>query len=464
MKQAKINLHIEPKTYRLVQKIGEAISQNGGRSFFVGGLVRDILMGVPSKDVDIEVYSISFSRLKTILASIGKVNFVGQSFGVLKLGEIDISLPRRDNKVGIGHTGFDVNTDPNMSFYEACRRRDITINSILMDTLSGEIIDPFDGERDIQQKIIRVTDPDTFAEDPLRVLRVVQFAARFGFSVEDETTQLCRKLSLSELPRERIYTELEKLLLKAERPSIGLRLFEPLGLMKYFPEIAALKGVRQNPRFHPEGDVFEHTLLVVDAAATMRDTLPPKKQVALMFAALCHDFGKPETSEGSNDKITCHGHDIQGAKPTEKFMEQISNERKLIDEIISLVICHMRPLRLYQTREQIGPGAVRRLAGKTDIPLLAKLTKADHIGKLRPAEACQAADWLLEKAQELGVTNGAPKRILLGRHLIKDLQQKPGPHFKVVLDSIYEMQLDGEVNTLDEALEKAKEILEGLAK
>ena len=242
-----------------------AVRDAGGRALLVGGCVRDGLMGVAPKDWDVEVYGVPPDRLREILDSFGPVNVVGEAFTVYKLGsDIDVSLPRRERKSGRGHRAFVIEGDPSMGFADASRRRDFTINAISQDPLTGEIIDPFDGQQDIEQGVLRAVSASTFVEDSLRVLRAAQFAARFEFRVEPETVELCRSIDLSDLPAERIWGELEKMLLRAQRPSIGLGWLRALGVLeKLFPEINALIDVPQDPEWHPEGDVFVQTLRIV---------------------------------------------------------------------------------------------------------------------------------------------------------------------------------------------------------
>src|SRR5262245_16268591 len=282
-----------------VSSLARAIHEAGGRALLVGGCVRDQLMGAQPKDWDLEVYHLASARLREILDQFGSVNVVGESFTVYKLGpDLDVSIPRRERKSGRGHKGFVIEGDPEMSVVEASRRRDFTINAILRDPLTGELIDPFDGRRDIEQRVLRAVSMETFAEDSLRVLRAAQFAARFQFDIDTGTIDLCRTIDLSDLPAERIYGELEKLLLQAQRPSLGLEWLRTLGAIeKIFPEIQSLIGVPQDPEWHPEGDVFVHTCLVIDRARELVDGLSYPRQVTVMLAALAHDFGKPATTE-----------------------------------------------------------------------------------------------------------------------------------------------------------------------
>jgi tRNA nucleotidyltransferase (CCA-adding enzyme) len=251
-----------------IAKLAVAIRDVGGRAMLVGGCVRDEILGIQSTDWDIEVYGVQPKRLKEIVGSFGEINAVGEAFTVYKLGtDIDISLPRRDRKAGRGHKGFTVEGDPEMSFEEASSRRDFTVNAILKDPLTGELIDPFEGRDDIERKVMRHVSSETFGEDSLRVMRAAQFAARFEFDIAPETVELCKSIDVTDLPKERVWGELEKLLLKSAKPSIGLRWLYELGVVdQIFPEMKSLVGVPQEPEWHPEGDVDVHTMMVADEA------------------------------------------------------------------------------------------------------------------------------------------------------------------------------------------------------
>src|SRR5229473_2043487 len=274
-----MNLKVPEK----VLELAEAIRAAGGRALLVGGCVRDELMGKQPKDWDVEVYGIEPARLREVLDQFGDVNVVGEAFTVYKLGaDLDVGLPRRERKTGRGHRGFFIEGDPSMTIEDSARRRDFTINAILQDPLTGDIIDPFHGRADIEKKLMRAVSAETFGEDSLRVLRAAQFAARFEFEIESGTVALCREIDLSDLPSERIWGEMEKLLLKAQHPSIGLKCLLELGAIdQLFPEIKALVDVPQDREWHPEGDVFVHTVLVVDRARELIDDLGYPKQITV---------------------------------------------------------------------------------------------------------------------------------------------------------------------------------------
>ncbi|MEK7855272.1 MAG: HD domain-containing protein [Acidobacteriota bacterium] len=453
-----------------VNTLADAIRLNGGRAMLVGGCVRDELMGVEAKDWDLEVYGVEPNRLRELLDQFGDVNVVGEAFTVYKIGsDLDVSLPRRERKVGKGHRGFVVEGDPEMPFEEACSRRDFTVNAILKDPLTGEIVDPFNGREDIERRVLRHVLSVTFAEDSLRVLRAAQFAARFEFDIAPETVELCRTIDVTDLPKERIWGELEKLLLLAQRPSIGLKWLYDLGVVdQIFPEMKALVGVPQEPAWHPEGDVDVHTLMVVDEARMLIDDLSYEKQVTVMLGALAHDFGKPPTTQFFEGRWRSHSHDEAGVEPTLSFLDTLGiftlNGYDVRNQIVQLVRYHLKPGEYYKAKSPVGDGAFRRLARKVEPDLLYRVAKADSLGRYPDGDrsrmifGSEAQEWFIETVRELQIEKKAPDPILMGRHLM-ELGLKPGPEFKRILDAVYEMQLDGKVVNLDDAIGAAKNLL-----
>ena len=453
-----------------VIELAEAVRETGGRALLVGGCVRDELMGVQPKDWDLEVYGIQPQRLREILDRFGNVNVVGEAFTVYKLGaHLDVSIPRRERKTGRGHRGFFIEGDPTMSTAEAASRRDFTINAILQNPLTNEIIDPVHGREDLQRKILRAVSPNSFAEDSLRVLRAAQFAARFEFDIEAETIEICRSIDLSDLPSERIRGEIEKLLLRARRPSIGLHWLRELGAIdQLFPELKALIDVPQEPEWHPEGDVWIHTLLTTDRAREQLDDLSPAKELTVMLAALAHDFGKPATTEFIDGRIRSREHEEAGAAPTESFLDRLNihtlDGYDVRAQVIAIVRDHLKPGEFFKKRLEVSTGAFRRLARKVDLDLLYRVAKADSLGRNAahvPREnwyTAEAQDWFIDRVRELDLQDGAPRPILLGRHLL-EMGMQPGPRIGEITKAVYEMQLDGRVTSLDQAREEAKKML-----
>lgn len=453
-----------------VLKIAETVRANGGRALLVGGCVRDELMGKEPKDWDVEVYGIEPANLRELLDQFGSVNIVGEAFTVYKLGaHIDISLPRRERKTGRGHRAFFVEGDPQMSLEDATARRDFTINAILKDPLTSEIIDPFHGREDLDRGLIRAVSPKTFDEDSLRVLRAAQFAARFEFGIEPETASLCRAIDLSDLPGERIWGEMEKLLLHAQRPSIGLGWLHALGVLdQLFPEIKAMIDVPQDPEWHPEGDVFVHTRLVIDRARELIDDLPYPKQVTVMLAALAHDFGKPATTAFIDGRTRSREHEEAGVAPTESFLDRLKlhtlDGYDVRAQIVALVRNHLKPGEFFKKREEVGDGAFRRLARKCELDLLYRVASADSLGRNAewvPREKwydAEAQEWFIARARELDVESQAPRPLLLGRHLL-EMGLEPGPRVGEITRAVYEMQLDGRVQSLEQAKLAAETLL-----
>lgn len=468
-----------------VVRLCEDVREAGGRAMLVGGSVRDRLLGIDSKDFDIEVYGVEPARLRSVLEQLGQVNKVGEHFSVYKLvcyrpaqprtlsseesvadqaapqvrSEIDVSLPRRESKSGRGHRAFVIEGDASMSFEEAARRRDFTINAILYDPLTDETVDPYAGRDDLARRILRAVAADTFIEDSLRVLRAVQLAARFEMTIDPATIDLCRAIDLSDLPRERIWGEIEKLLTLAEHPSIGLGAALELGVLdKLFPEIRSLVGYLQQEDGQPAGDSFTHTKLSLDEAVTLASDLPKSKSIAVMLATMCHDLGQPSASPEVG--VEPPQHEKAVVEPTRSILNRLGlhgiGGYDVRSQVLALVREHRRPREFYRHRETTSDGSFRRLAQRVDIDLLSRVAKACARGH-RSASSSGAEDWFIERARALGVEHGPPAPLLQGRHLL-EAGFEPGPQMGKLLRSVYELQLDGKVTTSEEALAAAQRI------
>ena len=446
-----------------VRSIAVAARDAGGRALIVGGWVRDQLLGLPeSSNVDLEVFGVPGDRLRVLLETFGRVEAVGESFQVYKIGDLDVSLPRRDSKAGRGHRGFVVTGDPDMSIAEAARRRDFTINAISFDPLTREYFDPFDGRRDLEQRLLRVVDPETFGDDSLRVLRGVQFAARFALTLEENTAAICRHTPLDDLPAERVWGEFEKLLF-APKPSVGFTIAMDLGVIaKLFPELQALSGCPQEPEWHPEGDVWVHNLQVIDRARTRIDDLDRPQQIAIMLGAVCHDLGKPATTKFMDGRIRSLDHEEQGVAPASVFLDRLNvnaiDGYDVRKQVLGITAQHLKPGSWFKVRDEVGDGAFRRLAHKVDLELLARVARSDCEGRQPGNFDCTAMDWFLERARALGVQHRPPEPILLGRHLLA-LGLKPGPRVGEILKAVYEQQMDGKVTNLEDAVAAATRLL-----
>ena len=439
------------------QRLLKEIGQQNGTAMLIGGAVIDNIQGLTLKDVDIEVYGLSYCSLTELLESLDlNCNLVGKSFGVIKTVisnlEIDISIPRRENKIGIGHKGFSVELDEKMTPKEAGKRRDLTINSMYLNLHTRELIDPYNGLADLEKGILRATDENTFIEDPLRVLRIMQLLPRKGISVAEETLKLCQDMvnSFSELPAERIFVEWEKLLLKAEKPSIGLEFLKASGWLKHFPELQNLIGCLQNPIWHPEGDVWIHTCMVLDNAAKLRPLIPEEWQLPYMFGALLHDVGKPSTT---TPELTAYGHDAAGIPLAETFLRRMTNNKSLIDKVSSIVGLHMRAGQLFSSKAK--ESAWKRLHNKCRLDILGWQSKADSAGRTGRnviLDSHKVSEMCFELFEKFGEEEIQP--LIFGRDLIA-LGLKPSEKFGVILDDCYEKQLDGD---------SREEILLGLKK
>ena len=448
---------------QLAGRIAQRLHEVGGRALFVGGWVRDRLLGRKSKDIDLEVYGVEANRLLNILKEFGPVNTVGESFTVYKIGSVDVALPRTESKRGQGHRGFTVTGDPNLPVAEAAKRRDFTINAIAWDPLHDEYLDPFNGRADLDRRLLRVVDSATFGDDSLRVLRAMQFGARFELAVDETTRRVCCNTLLDDLPAERIWGEMEKLLLQAKHPSLGFKLALKLGVLdQLFPELKALIGCQQEPEWHPEGDVWVHTLLVIDQARTRIDDLDRPQQVTVMLGAVCHDLGKPSTTAFIDGRIRSRNHEEAGVEPTHAVLDRLNvhtmDGYDVRHQVVGLVAQHLKPGMWHKSTNPVGDGAFRRLARKVNLDLLARLARSDCLGRHGSFD-CSAADWFLDRARALDVEHGAPPPLLFGRHLLK-LGLEPGPEIGSILKVIYERQLDGEIATTEEAIEAACEIIE----
>ncbi len=454
-------LHPLPEELDVVcRKIIYLTAEAGGRAFLVGGCVRDALLGVPVVDADIEVFGLPADRLKNVIAKEFSLDWVGKAFGVFKIRgfPVDVSLPRRESKSGAGHRGFAIEEVPDLSMREAASRRDFTINAISWDLLQCEIIDPFNGRADLEKGKLKHVG-EKFSEDPLRVMRAMQLAARYELRVSTETIELCRQIGMEGLSAERVFEEWKKLILKGKKPSTGLKFLKECGWLAYFPELEALDGCPQDPLWHPEGDVWTHTLHCLDAFARER-TGDEWEDLVVGLAVLCHDLGKPATTvSGDDGRIRSPGHDVEGEGVAIRFLSRLTRQKDLIEEVAPLVRAHMRPMELFKARA--GDSAVRRLARSVKrIDRLARVARADMLGRPPLPEPDTASlDWLLARSQVLAVKENVPKPIVMGRHLI-ELGLSPGPRFKALLNACYEAQLDGVFAGIEEGKAHLSKLLE----
>jgi len=475
---------------KLTLDIAKAIKEKGGRAFYVGGRNRNFFMKAnghsyaekEDKDIDMEIYFLSKEELIKILSSFGEIDFVGKSFGVFKLkhSDIDIALPRKEKQAKVlhnektiilpypcnnvdqieikeiypdykiiirpneifSHKDFIVISDPFLPYSEACKRRDFTINSILIDILSEAVIDPFNGVDDIKRGIIRATNEKAFIEDSLRVYRAVQFAARFMFTIDEKTKNLCKRIDLSSLPKERVYTELLKLLMKAPKPSIGLEYMRELGILKYHPLLQELVNCPQEASNHPEGSVWNHTLMVIDEAARKKEQ--SNNPIVFMFSALLHDIGKPATTKVNEfGKIVSYDHDKKGKELAIAYLETITDDKKLISEIATLVEHHMKPIFYYNSKDNISDGAFRKLSTKVDLKELILLSTCDRLGRTEIDIKKEESEllWFKDRCKYLNILEEKPKPIITGKLLLQ-MGYLPGLKIGEIIKMAYQIQLE----------------------
>ena len=439
---------MENRNLVMAREIAAKVADAGGRVYYVGGCVRDQLLHRDNKDIDIEVHGISAVKLEEILDSIGERTEMGASFGIfgLKHYELDIAMPRRERSIGLGHRDFAVSVDPYIGPEKAAERRDFTVNALMQDVLTGEILDFFGDREDLKNKRIRHVNDRTYAEDPLRVFRAAQFAARFGFSVAEETTRISSEIDVSALAGERVMGELEKALLKAEHPSVFFEVLRKMNqLSVWFPEAEALIGVPQSAKHHPEGDVWVHTMQVLDEAAALRDGAA--QPLWLMLSALCHDFGKTAATEEKDGKIHAYGHEKESLPLTRSFLSRMSREVRLREYVLNMVRLHMKPKMMAENGSDVK--AYMRLFDSSVCPEdLLLLAKADHMGRVTEdvGRAALSAAYLQTETRLREMLAVYRQRMaephLMGRDLIEAGLQ-PGPVFTQALEYAHKLRLAG---------------------
>ncbi|MCA9463992.1 MAG: CCA tRNA nucleotidyltransferase [Nitrospira sp.] len=450
----KIQLPIDDERLtKALQVVMELVQDAGGRVFLVGGSVRDLVGGHPPKDLDLEVYGLQPQHLIALLSGSFEVDLVGQSFGIIKLQglPIDVAIPCRRSQVGERAQGFAIDSDPFLAYQEAAARRDFTMNAMSIDLATMELFDPYHGAADLERGILRHTSLH-FADDPLRVLRGFQLVSRLQLTPHPSTVNLCQELypHYQTLPLERIWGEWYKWATKSVQPSLGLLFLKACGWREAYPELNALEGCPQDSRWHPEGDVWTHTLLVTDEAAKIaeRDKLSESNRGLLVLSALCHDLGKPETTVSEGDRIRSHGH-ANTLDTFERFLTRLGTPAALRRQVITLCQHHLTHCDFEGSTRHIRRLAAQLGSGNTDITMLSRLIEADHSGRPPlPKGLPDRMSRMMAIADNLLVMDSAPRPILLGRHLL-ELGLHPGPYIGEILRAAYEAQLDGQFETLD---------------
>ena len=427
----------------MAKQIAEKVQENGGRTFYVGGFVRDKILGRENKDIDIEIHGIPFERLQSILKELGPLDErkAGDNFGILALKgyDLDIAMPRAERATGNGgHKDFIIDVDPFIGYEAASNRRDFTINALMEDVLTGEILDFHGGLSDLENGVyIRHVNEETFKDDPLRVLRAAQFAARFNGMIAPETAELAKNADLTKLPKERVAGELSKALLKAEKPSI---FFEELRKMdqleSWFPEVNALIGVNQDKEHHPEGDVFNHTMMVLDQAAELRDK--SSNSLYFMVSALCHDFGKATATQYNEKKGKWQaiGHDKEGIQPASEFVKKIFKENAMEKYVTNMTELHMKPLAL-ATNNSKKKKFMEMFDSSVEPYDLILLSKSDSLGRAVEKDF-QEEKILTDKLHEYKILMEKPH--VTGKTLI-EMGYKPSPKFSEMLEFAHKCHL-----------------------
>lgn len=424
----------------MAKQIATAVAKRGGTGYFVGGYVRDTLAGIENKDLDIEIHGLTPNELSHVLDTLGSKITIGESFGVfgLKGYNIDIAMPRRETANGLGHKDFDIIVDPYCGTYQAALRRDFTINAIMKNILTGQIIDHFQGQEDLEKGIIRHVNPESFVEDPLRVLRGAQFAARFGFNMAPETIELCRTMDLSQLPKERIMGELKKALLKSSQPSIFFEILRQMNqLTTWFPELENLIDVPQPPAHHAEGDVWVHTMMVIDQAANFRDY--SKNPLGFMFTAITHDFGKAISTKMVNGAIHAYQHETLGLPLIDRFMHRLTNEKELIKYVLNLSEYHMKPNVVAGAHSSVK-STNKMFDASVDPEGLIAIAIADGLGKKPPISPAIHQEFFKERLAIYKDYMARPH--VQGRDLI-EAGLKPGEDFTEYLQFAHKLRLAG---------------------
>ena len=424
----------------IAERIAKAVEQHGGRAYYVGGYVRDLLLGKENKDIDIEVHGVTPKTLEEILDGIGTRLSMGESFGIYGLRgcSVDIAMPRKEHLRGTGHRDFDVFVDPFIGTKKAAMRRDFTVNAMMQDVLTGEIVDHFGGREDLTRGVIRHVNDETFGEDALRVLRAAQFASRFEFTVAPETVARCRSMTLSHLAHERIEAEMKKALLKSARPSVFFEVLREMDqLREWFPELLALIGIPQPPRYHGEGDVWTHTMMVLDEGASIRERT--ENPYAFMLACVTHDFGKAICTTETDGAIHAYGHERAGLTPARRFLRRITGERKVIDYVLNLTELHMRP-NMSASQNASVKSTNKLFDAAIDPEGLIAIAVADERGRIAEVPAPQNEAFLRERLCIYRETMARP--CVMGKDLI-DAGLTPGTYFTEALAYAHKLHLAG---------------------
>ena len=428
------------ETLSMARRIALLVNEQGGEAYFVGGYVRDKIRGEENKDIDIEIHGIAPNTLEEVLSHFGTPMEIGKSFGVYKLRgySLDIALPRKEKQTGKGHRDFKIDVDPFIGTRKAAMRRDFTVNSIMENVLTGEIVDHFGGVDDLVKGVLRHIDDDAFGEDVLRVLRGAQFAARFGYKIASKTKDLCRKFDLRELSRERVFEEMRKALIKAPKPSLFFECLRELNQLDvWFAELQSLIGVNQDEKYHKEGDVWNHTMLVLDEAAKYRHKT--ENPMGFMLSALTHDFGKTVTTTKTDGKIHSYRHETEGLPIIREFLHRITNENALISYVLNMAKLHMKPPICFRDKSSIK--ATNKLFDESVSPQdLIYLSLSDGLGQRPGKPTEEIEEFLMER---LTIFNEYMAREYVGGKDLIENGIPQGQGFSDILAYAHKLRLAG---------------------
>jgi len=444
-----------------IKKLSKSFSDHRGTAYLVGGAVLDVLSNRKVKDWDMEVFGLSYDQISQVASQFGESDLIGNKFGVVKLKseefDVEIAVPRIENKNGLRHKDFDIQLVPDLSLFDAARRRDFTMNSLYLEIDNNMLHDLFGGYYDYRRGIVQHIDAKTFVEDPLRCFRAMQLVARKGKRVTHDTVQLCKSMKedCSHLSGDAIFAEFVKLLMLSDKPDKGLRFLVWSELIDLFPELKALIDCKQNPVHHQEGSAFEHTLMVIREAAKYRDAIPEEWRLAYMFGMLLHDVGKPAATDPVTLKAI--GHDKLGKPLAKTFMERLTRDKDLIDKVKRIVRAHMRPL-IY-LKDGSKASAWRKLHNLCPLNILAYVAMADNNGRgisrsHRFSEEDTMFQTIMKMHELIGSHKGDIPSVLMGRHLI-EAGFKPGKYFSAMLAKAYEFQLETGCDDIEKLLEIA---------
>lgn len=437
---------------QMISEIASAVHDLGGRALLVGGCVRDGLMGIPCYDIDCEVHGVAPDKLRALLGRFGGIDESGEKYGIFTIrgAGIDIALPRKETRTGPGHKDFAVCVDPMLPPETAAARRDFTVNAIMRDALTGEYVDPFGGIDDLKNGVLRAVPGGQFEEDPLRVLRGAQFAARFHLTPDRDTIGRMKRMPLDRLSAARVMEETKKALLKSDRPSAYFSVLEQAdALCPWFAELAALRAIPQNPVYHPEGDALAHTLMVLDEAAAVRDRM--SDPLSFMLACLCHDLGKATAMQVREDgRIQAIGHEHTGVPLIGDMLTRLGVSKQTIAYAKNMCRLHMRVHTCYYGKARVSRTNLL-FDEAVSADELAWLVVCDSRGTGKPRENADIEEEFI--MERLHLYKEAAAGPMPDARMLMDAGCAPGPGLRAAIEKARELVLGGE--SLEKAVRRA---------